>query len=151
MRFDVVVIRKHELTLKFAAALLLLRPRAFFFLRATEGEVALHPLEWKPLLAWAWEKRRFLWSCLATSLPLAFLVVQLPLVFLRSAPWRAKLELLRTITANLTEGPRADSPFLFACLQVAMAHAFIFSRRPRQPPQRILLIRVDHIGDNVNT
>lgn len=152
MRFDLIVINKHQLTLKILLEMLLMWPRGFIFFRGEMEYISMQKMTRLELLAWLLWKRQKITSFLIAIMPLLIMLCQIPLLLLCRQRWQGKKKILATIFKNIIRGPLADSPWLFMWLQVAMVLTFIFGgRKKKQWPQRILVIRIDHIGDNINT
>jgi len=151
-RVDVVLLKKHELSIKLLLGIILLHPQKVLLWKNTYNEVILSGFELKSLFLMPFQKKYFLLSLVGMLLPLGLLLLQLPLVLFKRTAWAKKKEILRTIKNNISRGPLADNPWLFGWLQVIMIHMFLFDKKSKnKTPSRILVIRIDHIGDTVNT
>jgi len=151
MQFAAVAVCKHELTLKILLGILVIWPNEILLLKGSANHTMVQNMTSRELVQWLLKRRQKFHSFLIAVLPMLVLLLQLPCILIKFSSWSKKKALLRDIFLNLRQGPLADSPWLFMWLQVAMAHAFVFGGRKKQRPQRILVIRIDHIGDNVNT
>lgn len=151
MRFDVLSVFKQELTLKILLGMFLLRPRKFLMVQGSAENIAVRRMTLRDLMKWILQKRQTFSSIVISIIPLIVLLCQLPMVLVRLSPWQNKKNLINLIFHNILHGPLADSTWLFLWLQVAMAHAFIWAGKQSKTPQRICVLRIDHVGDNVNT
>ncbi len=152
IKWDVFLCRKHELSMKLLLGIILLRPQKLLLWKSTDNEVILSELLYRHLFWKPFQKKHFFLSFVAGLFPLGLLLLQLPLVLLKKASWTGKKGLLGVVRNNILRGPMADSPWLFGWLQVVMVQDFLFGRTKRNDmPLRILIIRIDHIGDTVNT
>jgi ADP-heptose:LPS heptosyltransferase len=152
IRWDVFLCRKHDISVKLLLGIILLRPQKLLLWKSTDNEVILSGLLYRHLFLKPFQKKHLFLSFVAGLLPLGLLFLQLLLAPLKKASWASKKELLSIVKNNILRGPVADSPWLFGWLQVVMVQDFLFGRKNRNNmPLRILVIRIDHIGDAVNT
>jgi ADP-heptose:LPS heptosyltransferase len=151
-RWDVFLLKKHELSSRILFGILLLRPRNIFTYRESSEDIALSKLPiWRFLLK-PYRKKFFGLSLLGMLLPLGLFLLQLPLILIKKTSWAEKRNIFYTIKNNVIQGPMGDSPWLFAWLQVVMLQTFLFDNKKNiDKPSRILVIRNDGIGDAINT
>lgn len=151
MKFNIIGISKQDMTIKILLGIFLLRPEKILFFRGYESTGSVQQMIMFQFSKWFWDKQHVFQSALIAVFPLMVFIFQIPFVFLKNVSLTNKKQILATVFGNLKQGPLSDSPWLFMWLQVAMLHSFIFSKTNSAEIKRILVIRIDHIGDNVNT
>ena len=154
-RPDVVIFKKHDVSLKRLFALCLIGPRRIYGFKPTVGnEIALSPLSRRLLWTMPWGRKGFWLSLLMSFIPFLVLCLLLLVIACKAVRDSRAADLQGILWGNLKRGPVGDSPWLFMWLQVCMAMQGL-RVRPQQTssagPCNILVVRIDHIGDAVNT
>jgi ADP-heptose:LPS heptosyltransferase len=153
MRPHIILIRKHDLSLKFLLLILVCRPTKLYSWRArTSTKLTFSEINWRSFLIKPFNKKGF-WMSLSCSLfPLFLLIALIPTLWLKRCSSIEKKQFWHLLKSNLQQGPLGDNPWLWACLQFIMLLVFLLGKKPKlKYPSRILVIRNDHIGDTINT
>ena len=150
---NVILIRKHDLTFKFLFLIIVCMPiKTYLWRTQPNHKVSLSKINLKTLLTRPFNKANFLPSMISAFLPLLLLMLFLPGLLVKRCPREKKKSFYNLLKSNLQQGPAGDSPWLWAWLQVIMLWTFLFGSASQiKQPGRILVIRIDHIGDTINT
>ncbi len=150
---DIILIRKHDLTVKRLISILMCKQAEVYLWKMyANGMLSISKINRISLLTKPFNKPRFLSSLILSFLPLMFVAFLLPTLWLKRCSSGKKKEFWDILSGNLYQGPMGDSPWLWAWLQLVMLWVFLFSKETEcKNPSRILIIRNDHIGDAVNT
>ena len=150
---DVILIRKHDITIKFLFLILMCMPIKVYVWRIhANAEVSISKINWRSLLIRPYNKPDFLISLICSFLPILLLITFLPILWLKNCSGTKKKKLWETLKSNQQQGPLGDSPWLWAWLQLVMLWVFVLGKSAdAEHPSRILVIRNDHIGDAINT
>jgi len=153
MKPDIILIKKHDLTIKFLLLILVSRPTKLYSWRArTSTNLTFSEISWRGFLIKPFNKKGF-WMSLSCSLfPLFLLIAFIPILWLKKCSGTEKKQFWYLLKSNLQQGPLGDNPWLWAWLQFVMLCVFLFGKKPKfKYPSRFLVIRNDHIGDAINT
>jgi ADP-heptose:LPS heptosyltransferase len=153
MKPNAILIRKHDLTLKFFLMIILCRSADIYLWKNHPGGgPSLQRISRLRLLVKPYNKSGFLISLVFSLIPLLLLAILSPLLWLVSRYFTSNKEIWSVLKHNLQQGPMGDSPLLWASLQLVMCWSSLY-RKPVniKQPRRILIIRTDHIGDAINT
>jgi len=153
MKPDIILMRKHDITLKFFFLSLMCRSAKLHFWKIhADTELSLSRMKWGRFLIRRFTRVGFMRSLICSSLPLLLLLVFLPFLWLKRCSSAKKRQIWGILKGNLQQGPLGDSPWLWASLQFVMFWAFLCGDKPRSKCySRILVIRNDHIGDAIST
>jgi len=153
MRPDIILVKKHALSLKLLLLIIVCRPAKLYFWRAhTSTNLTLSEIKWRIFLIKPFNKKSFLMSLFCSLIPLFLLVAIIPILWLKKYSGTEKKRFWYLLKSNLQQGPLGDNPWLWTWLQFVMLCAFLFGKKPKfKFPSRILVIRNDHIGDTINT
>jgi len=148
-----VLFRKHDISLKmFIFMACLVNKQIAFCKESNDGRISVIPLNKMKLICKPFGKKHFYSQLLGAALIYLLLVASLPLLLLSPTSLRQKNTIFKAIKYNLSHGPTADNPWLWMWLQFCILLGNINKHEnAKKDPAKILVIRIDHLGDNINS
>lgn len=150
---DALLIRKHNLNLKFMFLIFICIPaKVYLWKDHTDTKLSVSKINLWRFLIRPYNQPFFMRSLICSLLPLSLIIALLPVMFIKNYHSRKKKQFWEIFKNNIQQGPLGDSPWLWAWLQFVMLWAFTFGKPSNDKRiSRVLIIRNDHIGDAVNT
>ena len=144
--------RKYDISIKIFVLFFLLIKKEIGFWKENNKHLRIESVNKYKLFITPFGNKYFYLQLLASILLGTILLLLMPLVLLSNKSLQEKKKITETLYHNFLKGPTADNPWLWIMLQQIMLFNVLFSnKKVENEPGNILVIRIDHIGDNINT